>query len=153
MWAEELTEIEIYIVISAILGFLAGYFVEFLLGLLQRQYNEYRDRVVQKRISRGDLRAKLRNFCDSWEDRGCIIPATDLREDLVSVMKDIRESLNDEFAQLQEEDRSAIRKTTNDFLKTAGKSPNDEDVVWSEKVKDEMEEICKNAKEILKKLT
>jgi hypothetical protein len=144
---------EIYVLLSAVLGFLGGFFAEFLLGLLQRHYEEYRDRVLQKRVLRGDLRARLRNFCNSWEDRNCIIPATDMRKDLISVMKDLRESLNDEPAQLNEEEKTAIRKATNDFLKVAGKFPHDDDAIWSEKAKNEMEEICKNLKEILEKLT
>ena len=147
-----MSETEIYILIFAVLGFLVGFFTEFLLGLLQRHYNEYRDRVVQKRVLRGDLRTRLRNFCNSWEDRDCIIPATDMRKDLISVMKDIRESLTDEFAQLREEEKTAIRKATNDFLRVAGKFPTDEDAIWSEKVKNEMEEICRNVKETLEKL-
>jgi hypothetical protein len=147
-----LSETDIYILISAVLGFLVGFFAEFLLGLLQTHYNEYRDRVVQKRVLRGDLRARLRNFRNSWEDRDCIIPATDMRKDLISVMKDIREGLNDELSQLHEEEKTAIRKATNDFLKVAGKFPNDDDAIWSDKVKNEMEEICKNIKEILEKL-
>lgn len=147
-----MSETEIYILISAVLGFLVGFFADFFRGVLQRHYDEYRDRVVQKRVSRGDLRTSLRNFWNSWEDRDCIIPATDLRKDLISVMKGIRESLNDEPAQLHEEEKTAIRKVTNDFLKAAGKFPTDEDAIWSEKVKDEMEEICKNIEEILKKL-
>ena len=147
-----MSETEIYVLISAVLGFLVGFFAEFLLGVLQRHYDEYRDRVVQKRVLRGDLRTRLRNFWNSWEDRDCIIPATDLRKDLIGVMKDIRESLNDEFAQLHEEEKTAIRKVTNAFLKAAGKFPNDEDAIWSEKVKDEMEELCKYIEEILEKL-
>lgn len=147
-----MSETEIYILISAVLGFLVGFFADFFRGVLQSHYDEYRDRVVQKRVSRGDLRTSLRNFWNSWEDRDCIIPATDLRKDLISVMKGIRESLNDEPAQLHEEEKTAIRKVTNDFLKAAGKFPTDEDAIWSEKVKDEMEEICKNIEEILKKL-
>jgi gas vesicle protein len=147
-----MSETEIYILISAVLGFLVGFFAEFLLGVLQTHYDEYRDRVVQKRVSRGDLRAKMRNFRDTWEDRDCIIPATDMRKDLIRVMRDIRESINDEIAQLHEDEKTAIRKVTNAFLTAAGKFPDAGDAIWSQKVKTEMEKTCKDVEEILKKL-
>jgi hypothetical protein len=144
-----MSEADIYLVIYAGLSFLAGFFVDFFFDILGRHYGEHRDRVVQKRVLQGDLKARLRNFCSSWEDRDCIIPATDLRKDLVSLTKDIRESLNDEFAQLDEEEKTAIRKVTNDFLKIAGKFPSNDNAAWSEKVKGEMEEIRWNIKRIL----
>ena len=130
------------------LGFLAGFIVEFFFGILSRHYEEHRERVLQKRLLRGDLRARLLNFCDTWEDRDCMIPFAEFRKDLVKMMKDIRDSLNDEFAQLTEEEKTKIRKMTKDFLKVANKFRNDDDNTWSKNVEGEMEEICKSLKGI-----
>jgi len=56
-------EILNYIYIA--LSFLAGFIAEFFLGILSKHYEEHRDRVLQKRLLRGDLRTRLRNFCDT----------------------------------------------------------------------------------------
>jgi len=82
-----------------------------------------------------------------------MIPLADFRKDLVKMMKDIRESINEEFAQLTEEEKTKIRKMTTDFLKIASKFPNDDDNAWSKKVEVEMEEIRKNLESIAEELT
>jgi len=133
-------------------GFLAGFFAEFFLKVISRHYEEYRDRILQKRLLRGDLRVRLRNFCNTWEDRDYIIPHTDLRKELVSIMKDIRESLNDEFAKLQEEEKTRLREISKDVLRVASEFRGDSDETWSKKVESELEEICKRLKDIVKEL-
>lgn len=138
--------------ILIVLGFLAGFIVEFFFGILSRHYEEYRERVSQKRLLRGDLRARLRNFCDQWEDRDCMIPAISFRKDLVEIMIDIRESLNDEFAQLKEEEKVRIRNITKDFLKVANEFQNDDDSAWSKKIENKMEDIIRSLRDIAEKL-
>lgn len=133
-------------------GFLGGFFAEFFLKILSRLYDDYRDRILEKRVHRGDLRARLRNFCNTWEDRDYMIPHVDLRKELVHIMKDIRESLNDEFAQLQEEVKTRTREISKVFLREANRFRGDSDENWSKKVEIELGVICNRLREIVNEL-
>lgn len=108
---------------------------------------------MQKRVLKGDLRTRVRKFCDTWEKRDSYILYIDLRKELVGMTRDIRESLDDEFAKLKEEEKANIRNLTTDFLELSSRFHEDDDRTWSEKVDDEMKEICKNLKDIVEKLT
>lgn len=141
-----------YIYIS-ILGFLAGFIVEFFFRVLSRRYDEYRDGVLQERVLRGDLRIRVKKFCDTWQNRDYLIPYIDFKKELVEMTRDIRESLDDEFAQLKKEEKTKISKITKDFLKLAGKFLEDDASTWSKKVEGEMKEICKSLEGIVKELT
>ena len=134
-------------VLILIVGIIIGFFGR----ILERFYEEWRDREVQKRVSRGDLKMSLKNFCDQWEDRDCLIPHTDLRKDLIEVIKEIRERLNDESAKLSEKEKMNIRKVTIDFLKLADVQ-NIDDLTWSKKVETEMNKICTALKKAMEEL-
>jgi hypothetical protein len=88
-----------------------------------------------------DLRAVMGFFCDTWEDHECITPYSDLRKDLVLQMNSIRELLSS--AELSKSETNSIRNISKDFLRIANKFGPIDDSLWSEKVKDEMERVCK----------
>lgn len=78
---------EIIYFFSLIGAYIVGFLSEFFMKIVSRRYEEYRDKVVQKRISRGDLACVIRQFCDIWEDREYLIPYTNLREEFVDRIK------------------------------------------------------------------
>lgn len=153
VWMSDMSEGNVLYYIYTALGFLAGFIVEFFFRILSRHYDEYRDGVLQKRVLRGDLRMRVRKFCDTWKNRDSLILYIDFRKELVEMTRDIRESLDDEFAQLEKEEKTKIRNITKDFLNLAGKFHEDDDTTWSEKVKSEMKEICKSLEGIVEELT
>lgn len=153
IWMGDMSEGSVLSFIYAALGFLAGFIVEFFFGILSRHYDEYRDGVLQKRVLIGDLRIRVKKFCDTWQNRDYLIPYIDFKKELVEMTRDIRESLDDEFAQLKEEEKTKISNITKDFLKLAGKFLEDDDSTWSKKVEGEMKEICKSLGGIVEELT
>lgn len=147
-----MTETDFLAIVLPILTFLLGLLVAFSTHVLETYYDEHRNRVSERNFSRKDLKAQLQTFCDSWDDRQCIVPITDLREDLISTVKDIRQRINDRSAELDEEEKKAVRKATNDFMKLAGKSRTKTNVVWIQKVEKQMAEVCKDMRRIAARL-
>jgi phenylpyruvate tautomerase PptA (4-oxalocrotonate tautomerase family) len=88
-----------------------------------------------------------------WDDRQCIAPIADFRSDLITITKDIRQRVNERSAELNENEKKAIREVTNDFMKLAGKHQKKTNVVWIQKVEKEMLEVCKRMREIAARLT
>jgi len=150
-WLSDTDFLVLYLI--PILTFFAGFFFEFFTHILETYWDEHRTKVSERNFSRKDLKAQLQTFCDSWDDRQCIAPVTDFRNDLLVITKDIRQRVNERSAELNEEEKTAIRKTTNDFMKLAGKSRTKTSVVWIQEIEGEMDKVCKEMRQIATRLT
>ena len=148
-----MTDTSFLIYVVPVLTFLAGFFFEFLTHILETYYDEHRNRVSERNFSRKDLEGQLHLFCMQWDDRQCIAPIADFRSDLITITKDIRQRVNERSAELNENEKKAIREVTNDFMKLAGKHQKKTNVVWIQKVEKEMLEVCKRMREIAARLT
>lgn len=137
---------------AGILGFIIGFCSEFFLKVLFTHYSEWREGVKNKRLLRGDLRARIRTICDVWKHRDYHIPVTPFRDSLVEKVIDIQESLNDEFAELEKDEKDNLFEVTNEVLALSARCKTANDSDWSKEVEEEMDEVCKKLKELVKDL-
>lgn len=149
----DMSEANILYYVYGAFGFLAGFLVKLFLGIISRHYEEHRDRVLQKRVLRGDLRTRIRKLCDTWRMGEYLSERMDLRKDLVDMVRDIRESLEDEFVELEEEKKTRISTITEVLLKITAEFSDVDDSTWIENVKSEMEKTCKRLEGIAEELT
>ena len=140
-------------IIIPVITFCAGILTEFLAHIVENYYDEHRNRVSERNFSRKDLEGQLHLFCMQWDDRQCIAPIANFRSDLITITNDIRQRVNERSAELNENEKKAIRDVTNDFMKLAGKHQSKTNAVWIQKVEKEMLEVCKRMRKIAAELT
>lgn len=146
---------EISITVASLIAvgtFIAGFVLNFFLNVFSRLYNDYRDEINQTKTLRGDLKARIRTVCDTWEDRACIIPISHFRTDLKDSITEIRESLNDHLIKLKESEKNGIRRSTVTIFELIGRHPQSTDIEWNQQIEEEMDTVFVGLRSIAKSL-
>lgn len=141
--------------LSFSLGIVAGIAVGVISGIVVYEYKSRRERSQAEKSSRKqwniDLGWELVNFCEEWHEfRGCLTPGVELRRELITHAREIRQRSLQES--VESNHQRLIKKSIHAFLKQGKKLQDADDETWSNHVMKKVDAVCINLRRISTKL-